>query len=113
MSGVTSGPIGYESPAMATSSVSPVDALSESPRRADDSDKVTQAAGAVSSVRVVSLIGLAHAFSHFFQLVLPPLFPVLKDEFGVSYTELGLIMTLFYTTSGLAQTPSGFLVDRF
>ncbi len=64
-------------------------------------------------LKVMGLIGLAHGFSHFFQLVLPPLFPFLKTEFGVGYTELGLMMTLFYVSSGLMQTPAGFLVDRF
>lgn len=63
-------------------------------------------------VKVMALIGVAHGCSHFFQLVLPPLFPFLKDDFAVSYTELGLVMTLFYVTSGMLQTPAGFLVDR-
>lgn len=63
-------------------------------------------------LKVMALIGVAHGCSHFFQLVLPPLFPFLKDAFAVSYTELGLVMTLFYVTSGLLQTPAGFLVDR-
>jgi MFS transporter, FSR family, fosmidomycin resistance protein len=61
---------------------------------------------------VISLIGAAHFGSHYFHLVLPPLFPVLKDALGASYTELGLLMTLFFATSGLCQTPAGFLVDR-
>ena len=61
---------------------------------------------------VISLIGAAHFGSHFFQLVLPPLFPLLKDAFGVGYTELGLLITIFYATSGLTQTPAGVLVDR-
>jgi FSR family fosmidomycin resistance protein-like MFS transporter len=63
--------------------------------------------------KVVSLIGVAHFFSHFLQLTLPPLFPVIKDEFGVGYAELGVVMTFFYGASGLMQTPAGFLVDRF
>ncbi|WP_341704986.1 MFS transporter [Ferrovibrio sp.] len=63
-------------------------------------------------LKVMALIGVAHGCSHFFQLVLPPLFPYLKTEFAVSYTELGLVMTLFYVTSGVLQTPAGFLVDR-
>ncbi|MFN4311010.1 MAG: MFS transporter [Ferrovibrio sp.] len=63
-------------------------------------------------LKVMALIGIAHGCSHFFQLVLPPLFPFLKTEFSVSYTELGLVMTLFYVTSGVLQTPAGFLVDR-
>ena len=64
-------------------------------------------------IKVMSLIGLAHGLSHFYQLVLPPLFPLLKDAFGVSYTELGLMMTVFYVMSGVFQTPAGFLVDRW
>jgi MFS transporter, FSR family, fosmidomycin resistance protein len=44
---------------------------------------------------------------------LPPLFPLLKVTYGVSYTDLGLLMALFYVASGLCQTPAGFLVDRF
>src|SRR5260221_4015554 len=64
-------------------------------------------------LRVIALIGSAHAVSHFFQLVLPPLFPLLKDAFDVSYAELGLLATFFYAASGLSQTPAGFAVDRF
>ena len=62
--------------------------------------------------RIIALIGSAHAVSHFFQLVLPPLFPLLKDAFDVSYAELGLLATFFYAASGLSQTPAGFAVDR-
>jgi MFS family permease len=63
-------------------------------------------------IKVMALISVAHGCSHFFQLVLPPLFPFLREDFSVSYTELGLVMTLFYVTSGVLQTPAGFLVDR-
>lgn len=62
---------------------------------------------------VMGLIGLAHFTSHFIQLSLPPLFPILKDAFGVSYVALGLIITLFYAASGLGQAVCGFLVDRW
>ncbi len=63
-------------------------------------------------VAVIGLVGTAHFSSHFFHLVLPPLFPLLRESLGVSYAELGFVMTLFFATSGLAQTPAGFLVDR-
>jgi MFS family permease len=62
---------------------------------------------------VIGLVGLAHAVSHFSQLLLAPLFPWLKAEFAVSYTELGLLLTLFFVVSSTVQTASGFVVDRF
>ena len=64
-------------------------------------------------ITVAGLVGLAHFASHFFQLVLPSLILFLKADFAVQYTALGLLPTLLYGTSGLAQTPAGFLVDRF
>ena len=63
-------------------------------------------------VHIIGLIGTAHFFSHFFQLTLPPLFPLLKDVFGVPYVALGLAVSVFYGGSGIGQTLSGFLVDR-
>jgi MFS transporter, FSR family, fosmidomycin resistance protein len=63
--------------------------------------------------KVVSLVGAAHGASHFYHLVLPPLFPVLKDALGVGYTELGLIMSVFFFASGVAQVAAGFVVDRW
>lgn len=65
-----------------------------------------------SDVRVVGLISLAHGSSHFFHLILPPMFPWLKAEFGFSYAELGLLMTIFFVVSCIIQAASGFLVDR-
>jgi len=61
---------------------------------------------------VIGLVGLAHGISHFCQLLLAPLFPWLKEAFGVSYAELGLLMTIFFVVSCSVQTLSGFLVDR-
>ncbi|MFO1324032.1 MAG: MFS transporter [Burkholderiales bacterium] len=63
-------------------------------------------------VRVIGLIGGAHAFSHFFQLALPPLFPLLRVEFDVSWTVLGLLVGVFYGASGVTQFVAGFAVDR-
>ncbi|MGD9509588.1 MAG: MFS transporter [Geminicoccaceae bacterium] len=63
-------------------------------------------------VEIIAIVGAAHGGSHFFHLVLPPLFPLLSAEFEVGYAELGLLVSLFFATSGLCQTPAGFLVDR-
>jgi MFS family permease len=62
---------------------------------------------------LVGLVGLAHMISHFSQLLLPPLFPWLKDEFNASYAELGFLMTIFFIVSCAVQAASGFVVDRF
>ena len=62
---------------------------------------------------VMGLVGLAHCISHFSQLLLPPLFPWLKEAFHVSYAELGLLMTIFFVVSCAVQALSGFVVDRF
>jgi FSR family fosmidomycin resistance protein-like MFS transporter len=63
--------------------------------------------------KVIGLIGSAHCLSHFFQLALPPLFPLLKAEFGTSYATLGALMSVFYVASGLCQFGAGFAVDRY
>ena len=61
---------------------------------------------------LIGLVGLAHLISHFSQLLLPPLFPWLKDALGASYLQLGFLMTLFFVVSCGVQAASGFLVDR-
>ena len=62
-------------------------------------------------VRIVGLICSAHFVSHYYVLVLPPLFPFVRAEYGVSYTEIGLAMAAFNVVSAVLQTPAGFLVD--
>ncbi|WP_428423623.1 MFS transporter [Methylibium sp.] len=62
--------------------------------------------------RTIGLIGLAHGTSHFFHMLLPPLFPAFIHDFGLSYSELGLLVTTFFVISGIGQALAGFLVDR-
>src|SRR5215475_13993066 len=64
-------------------------------------------------VRIIGLVGSAHCLSHFFQLALPPLFPLLKAELDVSYSILGALVSVFYVASALCQFGAGFAVDRF
>ncbi|HEX7156973.1 MAG TPA: MFS transporter [Burkholderiaceae bacterium] len=62
---------------------------------------------------VIGLIGVAHGTSHFFHLLLPPLFPWLIRDFGLSFTQAGFLMTVFFVISGAGQALAGFAVDRF
>ena len=70
------------------------------------------APGRRSDFTVIGLVSLAHGCSHFFHMLLPPLFPVFIRDFGLSYSQLGLLVTLFFVVSGIGQGLSGFLVDR-
>jgi MFS transporter, FSR family, fosmidomycin resistance protein len=63
--------------------------------------------------RTIALIGLAHGSSHFHHMLLPPLFPLFMRDFGLSWSELGLLVTVFFVISGIGQALAGFVVDRF
>jgi MFS family permease len=62
---------------------------------------------------IVGAISAAHFVSHYYMLMLPPLFGFVRDEYSVSYIELGLALTAFNVVSAIGQTPAGYLVDRF
>ena len=70
------------------------------------------APGLKADTQLIGLVGLAHAISHFSQLVLAPLFPWLKDEFNVGFIELGAVLTAFFVVSCIVQAASGFIVDK-
>jgi MFS family permease len=61
---------------------------------------------------VIGLVGLAHATSHFSHLLLAPLFPVFMKDFGLSFSDVGLLMSIFFIVSGSGQAVAGFVVDR-
>ena len=64
-------------------------------------------------VQVIGLVAFAHLLSHLYMLVLPPFFGQLRGDLGVDYIELGLTITAYSVTTGLLQTPMGFLVQKY
>ena len=62
--------------------------------------------------RVIGLVGVAHGVSHFYHLILASLFVWIKPAFGLSYSQLGLLMTVFFIISGVGQMLAGFVVDK-
>ena len=62
--------------------------------------------------RLIAAVCAAHMMSHYYMLLLAPLFAFVRADFNVSYTQLALALTTFNVVSGLLQTPIGFLVDR-
>ena len=73
---------------------------------------VVRRRGGRDDVRLVAGVSAAHFVSHFYMLVLPPLFAFVRADYAVSYTEIGLALTMFNAVSAVAQTPAGFLIDR-
>lgn len=71
-----------------------------------------QQAKSDTALRTLALISTAHWVSHFHLLVLPMLFPFLKQQLGVGYIELGFALTVFAVISGLTQAPLGYLADH-
>jgi len=64
-------------------------------------------------VKVIGLVALAHGLSHFYQIATAVLFPLIKEDLGVSYAALGSTVALYYIVSGICQTLAGFAVDRY
>ncbi len=62
---------------------------------------------------VIGAVGLAHSTSHIFQFCLPPMYPLLHDEFGIGFAALGSVLAAFYLASGIGQTFIGVAVDRW
>jgi MFS family permease len=63
-------------------------------------------------IQAIGLIGFGHFLSHLYQLALPPLFPYIRDDLGVSFVELGLALAVYNVATAALQTPVGILVDR-
>ena len=78
---------------------------------------MSQATGVLGSarapyLRVVGAVSAAHFVSHYYQLILAPLLPFVRDEYHVTYTQIGLVLATFNVVTAALQTPAGFLVDR-
>jgi MFS transporter, FSR family, fosmidomycin resistance protein len=73
---------------------------------------ITVPVGRASEWRVVGPVCAAHFVSHYYMIMLAPLFAFVRADYGVSYTDLGLALTGFNVASALFQTPAGFLADR-
>jgi MFS transporter, FSR family, fosmidomycin resistance protein len=65
-----------------------------------------------SYIRVVGAVSAAHFVSHYYIILLAPLLPLVRAEYKVTYTEVGLALAAFNIVTAALQTPAGFLVDR-
>ena len=75
---------------------------------------VTDAAESGSRAgRTLAVISAVHLVSHYYWLAFAPMMPALRDLLNVSYTELGLAITVMNAVSAVTQAPTGFIVDRY
>jgi MFS family permease len=56
---------------------------------------------------------LSHFGHHVVGAMLNPLMPMIRTDLELSYTEAGILMSVFSITGGIAQLPAGWLADRF
>lgn len=63
------------------------------------------------SLRDVWLITLGHSLTHWYPATFYLLLPIIGKELGLTYTQIGLIMTCQYVAGAIANVPGGILVD--
>ena len=59
------------------------------------------------------LMSTCHWAQHFYARLLPPLIPILAVKLSLPLWKLGLLISVYSFTSGMAQTPVGILADKY
>jgi len=63
------------------------------------------------SFRDVWLISIGHALTHWYPATFYLLLPLIGKELGLSYSQIGLVMTCQYIAGAISNVPGGMLVD--
>ena len=61
--------------------------------------------------RDVWLISLGHGLTHWYPATFYLILPIIGKELGLTYSQIGLIMTCQYVAGAIANVPGGILVD--
>jgi FSR family fosmidomycin resistance protein-like MFS transporter len=64
-------------------------------------------------MRILGACALAHLINDLIQAVLPSIYPMLKANYGLSFTQVGLITLTFQLTASLLQPWIGYHTDRY
>ncbi|WGT28725.1 MFS transporter [Pseudomonas marginalis] len=64
-------------------------------------------------VRILGACALAHLINDLIQAVLPSIYPMLKANYGLTFTQVGLITLTFQLTASLLQPWIGYHTDRY
>ncbi|MCW1244641.1 MFS transporter [Pseudomonas sp. SAICEU22] len=63
-------------------------------------------------MRIIGAVALAHLINDLIQAVLPSIYPMLKESYGLTFTQVGLITLTFQLTASLLQPWVGYHTDR-
>lgn len=74
----------------------------------------TPTSGAINQTvfSILFTISFCHLLNDMMQSVIPAVYPLVKDQFKLSFTEIGLITLTFQLTASLLQPFVGFYTDR-
>lgn len=61
---------------------------------------------------ILAAISACHLLNDMIQSLLPAVYPILKDEFGLSFAQLGLLTFVYQLTASLLQPLVGLFTDR-
>lgn len=61
---------------------------------------------------ILFAISLSHFINDLLQAVIPAVYPILKDKFSLTFTEIGLITLTYQLTASILQPFIGFYTDR-
>ncbi|PWC86294.1 MFS transporter [Azospirillum sp. TSO5] len=61
---------------------------------------------------ILAAISACHLLNDMIQSLLPAVYPILKDEFGLSFAQLGLLTFVYQVTASLLQPLVGLFTDR-
>jgi|Laugresbdmm110sd_1035091.scaffolds.fasta_scaffold04322_2 MFS family permease len=62
-------------------------------------------------IRNMGLITLGHSLTHWYPATFFMLLPIIGNEMGLSYSQIGFVMTCQYAAGALSNVPGGMLVD--
>jgi MFS family permease len=63
--------------------------------------------------KIINLVSAAHFFSHLYLLALPPLFLTIKEDLNVTFTQLGMVISVYAVGSFVGQYPMGVFADKY
>lgn len=61
---------------------------------------------------ILVAISFAHLLNDMMQSVIPSIYPIIKDEYGLSFIQIGIITLVFQMTSSILQPLVGLYSDR-